>query len=676
MNSLYGDLPPPKANDSKEKNEETERKGTKNHTKRANPYSSVSRYVDMKKTIIMPTAVQKKVTIKKTDKTCSENAGEECTKSTDIDAQPPTANSIQHVEYQQENIFTSENCKPVTNGTTEKLQHNGTATANSSLNTINQNLLDINFVQNDLKKISEQLSKLQKSQTPKSALQKTVETSTNYQQDHIIAEEHKKTAIKEIENEHQNEKKRGNEYGHTYRQTQAHKQLQGYAHGINYIHGHTHRQEVADGKKKVLETNVVTDENIKVNNVLYNKYFIVDVDEDYDPSNPNDLSKIIKERKRKLREKLNAEIEKNNMFRVYMELENMADVDKKTDLIDPYAKHVNYKEKEYSEKEEDGGFGNYEEHFQENTSYVKEVFAKGKTTHHYGHHVKWNLGKDGEQETRTSRGQGPEKYDSLYTDKNEKEMKKSKGSKWSMEEGTENENEYYLPHMGDPSMANSNADYEVPEVHTKKDFAIRMMEKMGWKKGKGLGKSSQGITTPLMLQKVNRRGGVIVQTDGIFNEVEDDIRKEKINKKDHPTTTITNETEENQQKRNNGETSALNDDNKKHNTITSRYILLSNAIRSTEMNTSLKEEIEAEAAQFGNLLNIHFISDKFAPEDSSLINIVCEYESKDQADKAVKKLNQIILKGRKMNASIITDAEFVRYISKEKFHNVYEKPTN
>lgn len=40
--------------------------------------------------------------------------------------------------------------------------------------------------------------------------------------------------------------------------------------------------------------------------------------------------------------------------------------------------------------------------------------------------------------------------------------------------------------------------------------AQRMMAKMGWKAGQGLGKQEQGITTPLVAKKTDKRGGVIV----------------------------------------------------------------------------------------------------------------------------------------------------------------------
>ena len=36
------------------------------------------------------------------------------------------------------------------------------------------------------------------------------------------------------------------------------------------------------------------------------------------------------------------------------------------------------------------------------------------------------------------------------------------------------------------------------------------MEKMGWQEGQGLGRTKQGMTTPLVAQKLDSRSGVII----------------------------------------------------------------------------------------------------------------------------------------------------------------------
>eukprot|EP00971_Amphidinium_carterae_P142045 2813382-Amphidinium_carterae.1 len=50
------------------------------------------------------------------------------------------------------------------------------------------------------------------------------------------------------------------------------------------------------------------------------------------------------------------------------------------------------------------------------------------------------------------------------------------------------------------------------------DFATKMMKKMGWKEGQGLGKESQGMTTPLIMQKTGAAQGQVVQ-GGLKREV-------------------------------------------------------------------------------------------------------------------------------------------------------------
>ena len=61
--------------------------------------------------------------------------------------------------------------------------------------------------------------------------------------------------------------------------------------------------------------------------------------------------------------------------------------------------------------------------------------------------------------------------------------------------------------LPDPRVRGRAAAPLVPAGPTK---AERMMLRMGWRRGEGLGKSKQGMTTPLECRKTSRTGGMIV----------------------------------------------------------------------------------------------------------------------------------------------------------------------
>ena len=57
---------------------------------------------------------------------------------------------------------------------------------------------------------------------------------------------------------------------------------------------------------------------------------------------------------------------------------------------------------------------------------------------------------------------------------------------------------------------------EIPVAEKGMSLAMKMMMKMGWEKGKGLGKQEQGIDTPLEIQKYDKDAGRIVKSKPLF----------------------------------------------------------------------------------------------------------------------------------------------------------------
>jgi hypothetical protein len=59
-----------------------------------------------------------------------------------------------------------------------------------------------------------------------------------------------------------------------------------------------------------------------------------------------------------------------------------------------------------------------------------------------------------------------------------------------------------------------------PQTEKGLPLAQKLMAKMGWSKGEGLGKSKQGIPVPLLVKKTSARGGTVVAPRGQAKRME------------------------------------------------------------------------------------------------------------------------------------------------------------
>ncbi|GAB68047.1 RNA binding protein [Plasmodium cynomolgi strain B] len=375
---------------------------------------------------------------------------------------------------------------------------------------------------------------------------------------------------------------------------------------------------------------------------LYEKYFIANANEDYDPNKPNDLNKIIKERKRKKIIMLAAQKKKLEEERQLEE----------TNKMDSKNGH-----KEYDRKK------NYYGYDQPNGATAASKFPF-ESDHNNKNYTNSGMPLLHDEEKERNRGSLYNHYDvngrnftarGEYTprERTERDIPSYDDKEYGKEKKTsdkfyENVNRTKLsdPSNDDYKKKNKEVANDTGEevaAPVKKDFATRMMEKMGWKKGEGLGKDKQGITAPLILQKVDKRSGVIVQAPDI-------LKKHKSGDGQGD-----NNDDGNSFSKSNAN---LGHSNHALSNNTSRIIRLSNLVTKDEVDDTLKEEIEEEASKFGNLLNINIAIDKNLT-DAHAVKIFCEYESNDQAQNALNTFKGRTFAGRKVEAIFATEEEYL-----------------
>lgn len=157
--------------------------------------------------------------------------------------------------------------------------------------------------------------------------------------------------------------------------------------------------------------------------------------------------------------------------------------------------------------------------------------------------------------------------------------------------------------------------------------AQRMMAKMGWKQGQGLGRQEQGITTPLMVKKTDRRGGAIVNAS---------------------------ETKQQQQQTAEKKVKSVN-----FNGPPTRVLLLRNMVGPGEVDDFLEGEIAEECNKYGTVTRVlifEITEPNFPAEEA--VRIFVQFEKPEQATKALIDLEGRFFGGKVVRACFYDEERF------------------
>ncbi|CDR94360.1 hypothetical protein, conserved [Babesia bigemina] len=181
-----------------------------------------------------------------------------------------------------------------------------------------------------------------------------------------------------------------------------------------------------------------------------------------------------------------------------------------------------------------------------------------------------------------------------------------------------------------------------PAAQGPKDIGLRIMQKLGWTEGRGLGAKEQGIVAPLVGKNVGKHVGVIVQAAA-------PTIKRATRGPTKPNAARASESDPND-----GDAASANEGaTSTHGKASTSRILKLDGAECPKSAEEVQGDFEESMCPFGTLMNVLVRSSGVGLP----FTVYCEFEDHRQAVEAGKNLRQSI-RGYNVVPSFITDDEY------------------